>query len=324
MVGPLVSVAVITYNMERYLPALLDSVLRQKVEFPYEVVVDDDRSPDGSRGIILDYAARFPGVVVPSLRDENVGGSRNMYGIMRRCRGRYIAILEGDDWWEADDKLQYQVGFLESHPEYVGMCSNSWCERGEEPTFSALMRDRTGPEVLTIENFRARHFRDRLPSSTDTWVFRNIFRMYPNEDFSLMYRAHAMVWDQPLALILYGKGPIYADPRVVSHHRSVVRPDGTNFQSLIARENRMLEDSRMLRAMEEYMTGVLREPLGDFRLARGDVWVDAAFRALKSGSAGDRAVARAIARDQDDKAMLARLFAAKCADVAGRKIGLHE
>ena len=84
-----VSVAVITYNMQRYLPQLLDSILMQKVNFRYEIVVDDDSSPDESRKILRDYQRRYPDKFVLSLRDYNVKGSRNMYGVLRQCRGKY-------------------------------------------------------------------------------------------------------------------------------------------------------------------------------------------------------------------------------------------
>lgn len=58
-ITPTVSVAVITYNMQQYLPQLLDSILMQKTNFPFEIVVDDDHSPDQSRTILLDYQRRF-------------------------------------------------------------------------------------------------------------------------------------------------------------------------------------------------------------------------------------------------------------------------
>ena len=79
-----VSVAVITYNMQGYLPQLLDSILKQKVDFKYEIVVDDDHSPDDSRTILQEYAQKYPDRFVLSLRDSNVGGSRNMYGVLRQ------------------------------------------------------------------------------------------------------------------------------------------------------------------------------------------------------------------------------------------------
>lgn len=316
---PLVSVAVITYNMERYLRPLLDSILKQKVSFPYEIVIDDDHSPDNSREIILEYASKYPEIVKPSLRDHNVGGSRNMYGVMQQCRGKYIAILEGDDFWEADDKLQYQIIFLEAHPEYIGMTCNSWCEHGEEASFTDKMRNRTEPKVFTYADFMARHFHDRLPSSTDTWVFRNIFKEYPKDDFSLFYKAHNMIWDQSLILMLYGKGSVYADPRLVSHHRSVTRMDGTNYQSLILQKNCLYGDSQMYQAMEEYIEHVLKRDCAPFYLVRGDVWIDAVFRAMLSHRKEDWDVERKIWKDQKSKAMLAKLFAEKAWDIVKRK-----
>ena len=158
----LVSVAVITYNMERYLSTLLDSILKQKARFEYEIVIDDDCSPDNSRKIIQEYVKKYPDIIKPIYRDTNVGGSRNMYGVLKQCTGKYIAILEGDDFWEADDKLQYQVDFLESHEEYIGMCCNSWCEHGEISTYEHLMRNRTEPQIYTYQDFMNRHFHDRL------------------------------------------------------------------------------------------------------------------------------------------------------------------
>ena len=197
-----VSVAVITYNMQGYLPQLLDSILKQKVNFRYEIVVDDDHSPDDSRQILLDYAARYPGRFVLSLRDTNVGGSRNMYGVLRQCRGKYIAILEGDDWWEAEDKLQYQYDFMETHPEYVGMYCNSWCELSRTESIQKVRRDITEPMIFSYRDFQSYHFFDRLPNTTDTAFFRNFFATAPEREVDVFYKAHRMVWDQSLALIL--------------------------------------------------------------------------------------------------------------------------
>lgn len=318
----LVSVAVITYNMERYLCPLLDSILKQKVNFEYEIVINDDCSPDNSRKIIKEYQEKYPHIIRTAYQKKNVGGSRNMYGVMQQCKGKYIAILEGDDFWEFDDKLQYQVDFLENHPEYIGMTCNSWCEHGEEVTAKDLMRKRTNPKVFTYKDFMNRHFHDRLPSSTDTWVFRNIFKEYPEEDFSLFYRAHNMVWDQSLILMLYGKGNVYADPRVVSHHRSVTKMDGTNYQSLIIQKNCLHGDSKMYQAMEEYIECVLKRDCKEFYLVRGDVWIDAAFRALKTKNIDDKKIAKDIWNDQKRKIMLLKLFFEKSVRILLRKMRL--
>lgn len=289
-----VSVAVITYNMQQYLPQLLDSILMQKVNFRYEILVDDDNSPDNSREILLDYQRRYPDKFVLSLRDYNVKGSRNMYGVLRQCRGKYIAILEGDDWWECDDKLQYQFDFMESHPEYIGMYCNSWCELSRTESVQRVRRDITEPMIFTYEDFQNYHFFDRLPNSTDTAFFRNFFKDASEEELDVFWKAHEMVWDQSLALILYGKGDVYVDPRLVSHHRTIVEKGGTNYQSKYAVEDHKVSDAFMYACHEEYMEHVLHRSCRKFYKVRGMIFAEAFWIAMKSGRGEDRQKAKAI------------------------------
>lgn len=285
---PLVSVAVITYNMAHYLPQLLDSILKQKVNFAYEIVVDDDHSPDNSREILCEYQRRYPDKFVLSLRDNNVGGSRNMYGVLRKCRGKYIAILEGDDWWECDDKLQYQFDFMEQHSEYIGMYCNSWCELSRTESIQKVRREISEPLVFSYKDFQKYHFFDRLPNSTDTAFFRNFFKDSPEVELDVFYKAHKMVWDQSLALILYGKGKVYVDPRLISHHRTIVEKGGTNYQSKYAVEDHKVSDAYMYACHEEYMEKVLNRKCTKFYKVRGMLFAEAFWIAKKSGKAEDK------------------------------------
>lgn len=111
-----VSVCVITYNHERYLAQALDSVLAQRVDFPYEIVVAEDCSTDGTRRVVEDYARRYPGVVRPVLHERNVGVQQNFLDAFGLCRGEYVALLEGDDYWTAPDKLARQAALLDADP----------------------------------------------------------------------------------------------------------------------------------------------------------------------------------------------------------------
>lgn len=291
---PLVSVAVITYNMAHYLPQLLDSILKQKVNFAYEIVVDDDHSPDNSREILYEYQRKYPDKFVLSLRDNNVGGSRNMYGVLRKCRGKYIAILEGDDWWEAEDKLQYQFDFMEQHSEYIGMYCNSWCELSRTESIQRVRREISEPLVFSYKDFQNYHFFDRLPNSTDTAFFRNFFKNAPENEVNVFFKAHKMVWDQSLALILYGKGDVYVDPRLVSHHRTIVEKGGTNYQSKYAVEDHKVSDAYMYACHEEYMEKVLNRKCTKFYKVRGMLFAEAFWIGMKSGSAEDRQKAKEI------------------------------
>ncbi|MCZ2982502.1 glycosyltransferase, partial [Acinetobacter baumannii] len=86
--------------------------------FPFELLVGDDRSSDGTAEIIADYAARHPNLVAV-LRSENLGPNRNFSDLTARARGEYVAICEGDDYWTDSSKLQRQVDFLRANPEFT-------------------------------------------------------------------------------------------------------------------------------------------------------------------------------------------------------------
>lgn len=120
---PLVSISCITYNHAPFLRKCLDSFLSQATSFPIEVVIHDDASTDGTQEIILDYCNKYPDVFFPLLQKENQY-SKGVRGMMAkfnfpRCRGKYIALCEGDDYWTDAGKLQKQVEVLEKNPEVV-------------------------------------------------------------------------------------------------------------------------------------------------------------------------------------------------------------
>lgn len=117
---PLVSICCITYNQNEYIRDALEGFLNQKTDFPYEVLIHDDASDDGTARIIEEYARRFPRIIKPVLQKENQysKGLTNISGTFNfpRARGTYIAMCEGDDYWICPDKLQKQVDFLKAHP----------------------------------------------------------------------------------------------------------------------------------------------------------------------------------------------------------------
>ena len=115
---PKLSVVVLAYNHEKFLRQALDSVLSQQVDFAYEVIVGEDHSPDGTRGIVQDYARRYPDRLRPIYQTQNVGMGPNFRDCLAACRGQYIALLEGDDYWTDPRKLHKQVSWLDAHPDF--------------------------------------------------------------------------------------------------------------------------------------------------------------------------------------------------------------
>lgn len=114
----IVSVVVITYNHAKYIRQCLDSILAQEVNFEYSIVVGDDASTDGTQDILREYQQQFPVKFSLILNSQNEGISKNYQNVLKQCRGKYVALCEGDDYWCDELKLKRQVDFLELHPNY--------------------------------------------------------------------------------------------------------------------------------------------------------------------------------------------------------------
>lgn len=125
--NPVVSISCITYNHAPYVRDALDSFLSQR-DVPFEVLIHDDHSTDGTEEIIREYAAKFPGIIKPLYERENQysQGVTNISGVFNfpRAEGRYIAMCEGDDFWTDPYKLKKQSEYMDYHPE-CSMCCHS-------------------------------------------------------------------------------------------------------------------------------------------------------------------------------------------------------
>ena len=129
MIAQKVSVVVTTYNHEKYIAQCLDGILMQQTSFPFEIILGEDESTDGTRELCQDYAKKHPDKIKLFLRSRNdvikingkATGRFNFIENLKACTGKYIALCEGDDYWTDPLKLQKQVDFLEANSEY-GMC----------------------------------------------------------------------------------------------------------------------------------------------------------------------------------------------------------
>lgn len=173
--APLLSVLCLTYNHEAYIAETLESFLAQRVDFEIEVIVADDCSTDGTVAVVERFRHRW-GDRLRLLRSEvNLGVTRNFRRALAACRGRYVAMCEGDDHWRGTGKLQRQVDFLEAHADYVLAFHDATVigpppEGGSNPMPRRLRRDATRQELITTR-----------PISTLTVCFRNVLGELPPE-----------------------------------------------------------------------------------------------------------------------------------------------
>ena len=151
--NPVVSISCITYNHAPYIRDALDSFLSQR-DVPFEVLIHDDHSTDGTEEIIREYAAKFPGIIKPLYERENQysQGVTNISGVFNfpRASGRYIAMCEGDDFWNDPCKLKKQADYLDQHPE-CSMVAHSAHILSEDKAYrtSDLLRPYDGYRELT-------------------------------------------------------------------------------------------------------------------------------------------------------------------------------
>src|SRR4051812_21193461 len=129
--NPLVSVAVQTYQHKAYIKDCLEGILMQKTNFPFEILLGEDRSTDGTREICMEYAKKYPDKIKLFLhhRENNIRINGRQTGLFNflynffSAGGKYIAICEGDDYWTDPFKLQKQVDEMEVHLD-INICSH--------------------------------------------------------------------------------------------------------------------------------------------------------------------------------------------------------
>ena len=117
----MLSVVMTTYNHERYIAQAIESVLRQQTSFAVEIVIGEDCSTDRTLNIAQDYQSQYPEAIHIIRSEQNVGWRANYRRTIAAARGKYIALLDGDDYFTHRKKLQMQVDLLEANPD-VGMC----------------------------------------------------------------------------------------------------------------------------------------------------------------------------------------------------------
>lgn len=225
-----ISVIVLSYYHEKYIAQALESILMQETSLRYEILVGDDASGDRTPEIIQSYVEKYPGIIKPVLREENVGANYNGWDLIRRTKGKYIATLEGDDFWLDPHKLQKQFDFLESHPAYIGCCSKCLIvDENSKADYERSCHIAWNKKVFTLDDLVDSW---QLPGQAGTMMYKNIFRDVDPEEYSILYKAHHIVGDKTLALLLLSRGPFYCTNEILSAYRFIDKKGDNNWFSI--------------------------------------------------------------------------------------------
>ena len=225
---PLVSVVMITYGHENYIREAIEGVLMQKGDFELELIVANDCSPDATDTVIHDILKENPRAsCLHYIRHKkNMGMMQNFIFALQQAKGKYIALCDGDDYWTDTYKLQKQVDFLETYPDYVLSFHKVKILQSD----GALLED----FITKIpENYEEQETLARLGNyiHTPTVVFRNVIKEFPPE-FSL-----SPIGDYFLYMLLAEQGKLKYMDEEMAVYRYGVGIHSTHTQIKMAKAN---------------------------------------------------------------------------------------
>lgn len=225
-----VSVVIATYNHERFLSQALESVVKQKVNFDFEVLVGDDCSTDNTANIVRKYAELYPNIIVPFIREKNLGMAGNVMDLVLRAKGEYIAFIEGDDYWIDEKKLQKQIDFLDSNLDYIAVFSK------------CIIVDENGTRLSEIEKwsgfmkeggeYSIKEFQEYiLPGQTATSVYRKIVYSEIEKKLKRAQVDVSQMIDRAQVLCMLSVGKMYVMNEELSAYRRIMKIESGSWSS---------------------------------------------------------------------------------------------
>ena len=216
----MVTIASTTYNMEAYIAEAMGSWLAQKTSFSFDILISDDGSTDGTCDVVRRYMEMYPNIRLIST--GHIGKMPNFIRSLKESKGKYIALCDGDDYWIDPNKLQKQVDFMESHPDFSECFTNSYVLNtvtGEKKIAKTQLWDEADTKGLL--RHRDNDNVQMSPGHTSTFLYRNRYlQVYPE----WMYGD--VMTDFPLYMLMsrYGRAKFINDVTSVYRHR----PDGVS------------------------------------------------------------------------------------------------
>ena len=249
----MVSVYCSVYNHKKFIRQCLDSLVNQKTNFIYEIIVKDDASTDGTSDIIRDYHKKYPDKIVPLILAENHFqrglGLVAFEKVYSMAKGKYFAMCEGDDFWTDENKLQKQFDFMESHPDY-SLCGHAAYYANEDGELSDDKFFRLDKESgdLSIEE---------ILSSWSMATCSLFYRKSCRPEVVFPFQGNCINSDYALKVYMALKGRIYYSDELMGAYRvgcsgSITQKSNTDTAYL---KKRRLEFAGMLDRINEYTGG---------------------------------------------------------------------
>ena len=248
---PLVSVIMITYGHEKYIEEAIRGVFLQKTNFPLELIISNDKSPDSTDEIVKNIIKYAPENISVNYihHPENIGMHHNFTSALRTAQGKYIAVCEGDDYWTDENKLKKQIDFLEKNEDFTLTFHNVFIRNGETLSTDLDYEKRlSSKDVYTIDDLSKGNF-----IHTPSVVFRNMEIEFPEWYFS------SFLGDYPIWMWLSKKGKIKYFPEKMGVYRENVgvwsgkSQEEREFKTMLVLRN-LIPDFEMLPDVKKNLT----------------------------------------------------------------------
>lgn len=212
---PLLTVIVLTFNNEKSIGRCIDSLLAQKTTYPYQIRIYDDCSLDRNIEICEQYVKNYPEKIKLTVQPENTFlkpyNKTQAFQAFQEIDTKYFCIIEGDDYWCNENKIQMALDFLESHPDYAG-----W---GHD---TLQIDENSGIEQSYVHDIAK--YKIENPIRFDN---RFIFLLTSSRIFRMFDFKKLKIW--PVDYLVYNyhlsKGPLYYHDEIMAVY--TVGPSGT-------------------------------------------------------------------------------------------------
>ncbi len=293
-VTPHVSVLCAAYNHEKYIRQTLESIVSQKTDFPFEVIVHDDASTDGTTAIIREFEKNYPHVIKPTYQTENQYSKRSsitLNHMLPKARGKYIAFCEGDDYWTDESKLQRQYEYMQANAD-CPLVAHETMRIFEDGRYMSRFssHDFSAPDACFLSA-------DEVIGGVNDFHTSSLFirREFFERNMDFLKTVPALDYVIKIVCATDMTGKVYVIPRVMSAYRMSaegswsrrIRDDATKYRQHVERSIdvlRRIDAYREFRFTQAMWKEITKRQF-DIALVSGDrkAWKDPQYRAYLAG-----------------------------------------
>ncbi len=245
-----VSIVLTVYNNEDYLSRCIDSILTQRTDFRFEVLIGDDASTDCSLSIIQEYSELYPSIFKITSRLTNIGATANFADLVRQCQGKYLVFIDGDDYWIDPNKLQVQANYLENTEYFAVTHLVNVCN--EHEVYSHTVPSEYGSKfIVRVEDFLTGK---RFPLTAT--MLRHLPGQHLDSILNLVVNGSRNAGDTTLCIYILSQTPVPIINYAMTVYRCRAIKGHSNYNSITNFQEKFLGRLKIIALNDIYYRGL--------------------------------------------------------------------